>query len=132
MEGVATVFSSLNRDQKMRTTVRLFAAACLLTATLGCQPEADPNVSTDVNVDLGESTPAQVDTVHSNTTAVGELPHSNVTGTAELPAQTETPEVTDTPAVEETPAVTEVPATEPAVQQDSAEPTDATAPELVD
>lgn len=74
----------------MRTTFRLFAAACLFTVTLGCQPETAPDTSTDVNVDLGEpdaGTPIE----GSNTTATGEVPQSNTTGAAEVPAVTEVP-----------------------------------------
>ncbi len=86
----------------MRTTFRLFAAACLFTASLGCQPQTEEaNTSTEMDIDLGEESPATSDSF-SNTTATGELPDSNVTGGAETPDVTETPAVTEVPA-EETP-----------------------------
>jgi|GEM_PF-2381584 len=75
----------------MRTTLRLFAAACLFAVSVGCQPQnEDVNTSTEMDVDLGEAAPATSDSF-SNTTATGELPDSNVTGEAETPAVTEVP-----------------------------------------
>lgn len=110
----------------MRTTFRLFAAACLFTATLGCQPEQqDPNVSTDLDVELGQpdAVVPVVTVPDSNVTAIGELPDSNVTATGELPEVAEMPdasEQSDAPAVTQTPAVTEVPAVEPVPAADPA------------
>jgi hypothetical protein len=101
----------------MRTTFRLFAAACLLTATLGCQPEADRDAGRDFDIDVGD-TPAVT------------TPDSNITGVAELPETTETPltidappapEATTPPAVTETPTVTEVEPAEPVQTQPEAD-----------
>lgn len=75
----------------MRTTLRLFAAACLFAVSVGCQPQTDDvNTSTEMDVDLGEEAPATSDSI-SNTTATGEVPDSNVTGEAETPAVSEVP-----------------------------------------
>lgn len=62
----------------MRMTLRLLAAACVLTATIGCQPADEPNLSTDVPVEMGDS---------------------NVTDAVETPAPAETP-VVEEPAPE--------------------------------
>jgi type IV secretory pathway VirB10-like protein len=112
----------------MRTTFRLFAAACLLTATLGCQPEAD--YDNDLDIDAGE-------------TPVVTTPDSNITGVAEVPETSETPLTTDAfpvpeatseapPEVTETPTVTEVEPTEPVQTEPEAADADEAAPQPVE
>jgi len=48
----------------MRMSLRLLSAACILTASIGCQPSDTADVSTDLGVEMGDS----------NTTATGEMP----------------------------------------------------------
>lgn len=48
----------------MRMSLRLLSAACILTASIGCQPADNADVSTDLGVEMGDS----------NTTATGEMP----------------------------------------------------------
>jgi hypothetical protein len=48
----------------MRMSLRLLSAACILTASIGCQPSDNTDVSTDLGVEVGDS----------NVTATGEMP----------------------------------------------------------
>ena len=94
----------------MKKTLRLLAAACVLTASIGCQPADNPDVSTDIPVEMGES----------NLTATGETPDSSLTGEAEMPAA----EVPAEPAAVEAPADVEAPAAPadaPAVEEKPAD-----------
>ena len=95
----------------MKKTLRLLAAACVLTASIGCQPADNPDVSTDIPVEMGES----------NLTATGETPDSSVTGQFETPAA----EVPAEPAAVEAPA-------EPAAVEAPAEPAAVEAPAAAD
>ncbi len=56
----------------MRISLRLFSAACVLVAAVGCQPADDVDTSTDLDfgVDAGEAS----DMGDSNLTATGEIP----------------------------------------------------------
>lgn len=56
----------------MRISLRLFTAACVLAAAVGCQPAEDADTSTDL--DLGVDTGEVSDMDDSNLTANGEIP----------------------------------------------------------
>jgi hypothetical protein len=117
MEGVENHFphNSFLEKRPMRMTFRLLAAACVLTASIGCEPAGNPDTSTDVPVEMGDS----------NLTATGETPDSSVTDATETPAA-EVP--AETPAAAEAPAA-EAPAAEaPAAEAPAAEAPAAEAP----
>ncbi len=69
-------YKSLESDP-MRKSFQLFAAACVLTAAVGCQPADTP---TDISVDV------PVETGDANTTAAAEAPVVEETPAEEAPA----------------------------------------------